>query len=172
MRTINIYKFDELTYDSKMAAISNLRSEFETWYRENELRDVFQTKKKFESIFNINVLVEKEEESNSYDWFGYENYTHSNGENDFDIFDEKRTKSLNCQKDTWSDYIFAATLKIYNWDLSASYGYNVSKLFSTFINNAIDSIDKYLKKFDSSDVANYIRNNDFEFYGNGTRFIE
>lgn len=172
MRTINIYKFDELTYDSKMAAISNLRSEFETWYRENELRDVFQTKKKFESIFNINVLVEKEEESNSYDWFGYENYTHSNGENDFDIFDEKRTKSLNCQKDTWSDYIFAATLKIYNWDLSASYGYNVSELFSTFINNAIDSTDKYLKKFDSSDVANYIRNNDFEFYGNGTRFIE
>lgn len=172
MRTINIYKFDELTHDAKMAAISNLRGEFEMWYRENELRDVFQTKKKFENIFNINVLVEKEEESNSYDWIDYKNYTHSNGENDFDIFDEKRTKSLNCQKDTWSDYIFVAVLKRYNWDLSASYGYNVSQLFSTFINNAIDSTDECLKKFDSSDVANYIRNNDFEFYGNGTRFIE
>ena len=172
MRTINIYKFDELTDDSKMAAISNLRGEFETWYRENELRDVFQTKEKFESIFNINVLVEKEEESNSYDWIDYKNYTHSNGENDFDIFDEKRTKSLNCQKDTWSDYIFAAALKRYNWDLSASYGYNVSELFSTFINNAIDTTDKYLKKFGSSDVENYIRNNDFEFCENGTRFIE
>lgn len=172
MRTINIYKFDELTHDSKMTAISNLRGEFETWYRENELCDIFQTKEKFESIFNINVLVEKEEESNSYDWFDYKNYTHSNGENDFDIFDEKRAKSLNCQKDTWSDYIFGAALKRYNWDLSASYGYNVSELFSTFINNAIDSIDKYLKKFDSSDVANYICDNDFEFYENGTRFIE
>ena len=107
MRTINIYKFDELTHDAKMAAISNLRDEFETWYRENELRDIFQTKEKFESIFNINVLVEKEEESNNYDWFDYKNYTHSNGENDFNIFDEKRTKSLNCQKDIWSDYIFA-----------------------------------------------------------------
>ena len=82
MRTINIYKFDELTDDSKMTAISNLRGEFETWYRENELRDIFQTKKKFENIFNINVLVEKEEESNSYDWIDYKNYTHFDGEND------------------------------------------------------------------------------------------
>lgn len=172
MRTINIYKFDELTSDAQMAAISNLRGEFETWYRENELRDVFKTKEKFENIFNINVIVEKEEESNSYDWIDYKNYTHSNGENDFDIFDEKRTKSLNCQKDIWSDYIFVDVLKRYNWDLSASYGYNVSQLFSTFINNAIDTTDKYLKKFSSSDVINYIRNNDFEFYENGTRFIE
>ena len=172
MRTINIYKFDELTHDAKMAAISNLRGEFEMRYREKELHDAFLTKKKFENIFNINVLVEKEEESNSYDWIDYKNYTRSNGENDFDIFNEKRTKSLNCKKNIWSDYIFADVLKKYNWDLSASYGYNVSELFSTFINNAIDATDKYLKKFGSSDVANYIRNNDFEFCGNGTRFIE
>lgn len=172
MRTINIYKFDELTYDAKMAAISNLRGEFEVWYKENELRDVFQTKEMFEKIFDVNVLIKKEEESNSYDWFDYKDYTNSDGDNDFDIFDEKRTKCLNCQKDTWSDYIFIDVLKRYNWDSYKFYAYNVSELFLAFINNAIDTIDECLKNFGSSDVANYIRNNDFEFYGNGTRFIE
>lgn len=168
MRTINIYKFNELLPDAKNVALSNLRGEFEKWYREDGLRDIFSIKEKYEKIFGVDVMVK--ENSEDYDWFDYKDKTNSNGDNDLDIFDKKRTESLNCLA-TWGDYVFADVLKKYDYDLDRSYGYNVAELISAFINKAMDEIEDSLKKRDIKDVADYIVCNDFEFYEDGKRYI-
>lgn len=172
MRTIEIYEYKELTDVAQMAAVLNLKKEFEKWYRENDLFDIFKTKAKYERIFDVDVIVKKEEESNSYDWFDYKDKTNSNEDNNFDIFSKKSRESLNCKRDTWSDDVFADVLKEYRWDLYKSYGYNVSKLFSAFINRAIDVSEDNLKDTDYTDVENYIYENRIEFYEDGKRYIE
>lgn len=168
MRTINIYKFNELLPDAKNVALSNLRGEFEKWYREDGLRDILSIKEKYEKIFGVDVMVK--ENSEDYDWFDYKDKTNSNGDNDLDIFDKKRTESLNCLA-TWGDYVFADVLKKYDYDLDRSYGYNVAELISEFINKAMDEIEDSLKKRDIKDVTDYIVCNDFEFYEDGKRYI-
>lgn len=172
MRTIKIYEYKELTDVAQMAAVSNLKKEFEKWYRENDLFDIFKTKAKYERIFDVDVIVKKDEESNSYDWFDYKDKTKSNEDNYFDTFCKKNRESLNCKRDTWSDDVFADVLKEYRWDLYKSYGYNVSKLFSAFINRAIDVSEDNLKDTDYTDVENYIYENRIEFYEDGKRYIE
>lgn len=169
MRTINVYKFNELLPDAKNVALSNLKSEFEKRYREDGLRDIFSIKEKYEKIFGVDVLVK--ENSEDYDWFDYKDKTNSNGDNDWDIFDKKRTESLNCLA-TWGDYVFADVLKGYKYDFDRSYGYNVAELISAFVNEGINATEDSLKKRDIKDVADYIVENDFEFYEDGKRYIE
>ena len=70
------------------------------------------------------------------------------------------------------DYVFADVLKGYKYDFDRSYGYNVAELISAFVNEGINATEDSLKKRDIKDVADYIVENDFEFYEDGKRYIE